>query len=69
MALQVRTEGDKLVFSSEKMRLLLTLFESKPQIIIKFKYLNLKVENRQCSICNVIEDEIMPFVNVKSLMC
>ena len=36
MALHVQTEGDKLVFSSEKMRLLLTLFESKPHIIIIF---------------------------------
>ena len=36
VALHVRTEGDKLVFSSEKLRLLLTLFESKPHIIIIF---------------------------------
>ena len=36
MAMHVRTEGDILVFFSEKMRLLLILFESKPHIIIIF---------------------------------
>ena len=36
MVMHVQTEGDKLVFSSEKMRLLLTLLESKPHIIIIF---------------------------------
>ena len=36
MALHVQTEGDKLVFSSEKNRLLLTLFESKAHIIFIF---------------------------------
>ena len=36
MAPHVRTEGHKLVFSSKKKCLLLTLFESKPHIIIIF---------------------------------
>ena len=36
MVMHVQTEGDKLVFSSEKMRLLLTFFVSKPHIIIIF---------------------------------
>ena len=34
--MHVRTEGDKSVFSSANLRLLLTLFESKPHIIIIF---------------------------------
>ena len=36
MAMHVQSEGDKSVFSSINLRLLLTLFESKPHIIIIF---------------------------------
>ena len=36
MTMHVRTEGDKIVFSSAYLRLLLTLFESRPHIIIIF---------------------------------
>ena len=36
MVMNVQTEGDKLVFSSEKLRHLLTLFESNTHIIIIF---------------------------------
>ena len=36
MVMHVRAEGDKSVFSSAKFETLLTLFESKPHIIIIF---------------------------------
>ena len=36
MAMHVRTEGNKFVFLWKNLRLLLTLFESKPHIIIIF---------------------------------
>ena len=38
MAMHVRTEGDKSGFSSAKFEILLTLFESKPHIIIIFHW-------------------------------
>ena len=44
MVLHVQPEGDKLVFSSEKLRRLLTLFGSKPHIIIIF---HLKTNKRK----------------------
>ena len=44
MAMHVQTEGDKLVFYSEKLGLLLTMFESKPHIIFIF---HLKTNNQK----------------------
>ena len=71
MAMHVQTEGDKLVFSyislRQNLRLLLTLFESKPHIIIIYtsRIMRETLENKPLIFFNIMQ--VLPTLEFKML--